>query len=377
MTRPVRFIHTADWQLGLRVRFIPGDDGAVVRNSRLETIRRIGQVTGEQKAEFVVVAGDVFEHHALKPETLLQTFDALAEFPVPVYLLPGNHDPYTSDSLFRSRRWEQRCPENVRVLGDREPVEVREGVFLLPCPLLERHTLDDPASHLDADFGPPDGFRIAVAHGGIREILAGLDPDHPLTNAIGLNTATRARLDYLALGDWHGYLQIDERTFYSGAPEATRFKEKLPGKILVVEIAEPGAPPAVEQVDVNTLRWLKQAFAADTADDLAAIEAFVDGIPDKANTLLELDLKGTLDVSLRHRLEQEILAVAGQRLRWLRVRDEELITLLQPQDLDEIAQEGWVHDVIKDLRQGPTGVSADDAEGALRLLYRLHREVSQ
>ncbi|MBL4844680.1 MAG: DNA repair exonuclease [Planctomycetes bacterium] len=377
MTRPLRFIHTADWQLGLRVRFIPGDAGAIVRNARLQTIRRIGEVAREQEVEFVVVAGDVFEHHGLKPSTLLQTFDALANYSVPVYLLPGNHDPYSSDSLYQSRRWEKDCPANVHVLGNREPVEVREGVFLLPCPLLARHTLDDPAEHLQPDFGPQEGFRVAVAHGGIREILEALDGAHEVQNAISMKTAARARLDYLALGDWHGYLRIDERTYYPGAPEATRFKEKLPGKVLLVEIDEPGATPRVEQIEVNTLAWLKRSFTLSVADDLSAIEEFVEGLPNKAETLLELHLEGTLEVSLRHRLEEEILAQAGARLCWLRTRDEKLETLIRDEDLEEIAHEGWVQGVISALRGGPPGVNAEEAEAALRLLYRLHKEVNK
>ena len=78
MGNALRFLHSADWQLGLRVRFIPGDSGAVVRDARLKTVARIGEVAREREAEFVLVAGDVFEHHGLKPSTLRKTFDAKA-----------------------------------------------------------------------------------------------------------------------------------------------------------------------------------------------------------------------------------------------------------------------------------------------------------
>ena len=53
--------------------------------------------------------------------------------------------------------------------------------------------------------------------------------------------------DYVALGDWHGVLQLGDRIWYSGAPEATRFKERDPGFGLVVDIAAPGAKPVVER----------------------------------------------------------------------------------------------------------------------------------
>ncbi len=77
----IKFIHTADWQLGLRVRYIPGDAGAIVRDARLRSVRNIGHLAGTEAADCVLVAGDIFEHHGLKPTTLRQTFDALRDYP--------------------------------------------------------------------------------------------------------------------------------------------------------------------------------------------------------------------------------------------------------------------------------------------------------
>ena len=43
MHHPTRFLHTADWQLGLRAHFIPGYADAIVRNERFQTLYRIGE----------------------------------------------------------------------------------------------------------------------------------------------------------------------------------------------------------------------------------------------------------------------------------------------------------------------------------------------
>jgi DNA repair exonuclease SbcCD nuclease subunit len=296
----VRFLHTSDWQLGFRASFIPGDAGAVVRDARFATIRRIGGVARETCCEFVVVAGDVFEHHGLRPETLRRAFDAMGDIGVPVYLLPGNHDPFTSDALYVGNLWRRECPANVRVLGSQEPVVVREGVVLLPCPLFERHTLGDATEHLTPELGPSGHVRIGVAHGGIREFLERLaGPDEAVQNAIPVDRATRARLDYLALGDWHGLLRVDDRTWYSGTPEATRFKEADPGKVLVVEIDAPGAAPRVTAHEVFGLAWKKAEFTLDDEAALTGLQLFLDGAPKKIDTLLELTLTGTVDGATR------------------------------------------------------------------------------
>lgn len=368
---PLTFVHTADWQLGLRARFVPGDDGAAVREARLRTVRRIGEVARAREAEFVVVAGDVFEHHGLRPATVRRTFDVLGELGVPVYLLPGNHDPYTPDSLYRSELWRSACPENVKVLGTREPVEVREGAWLLPCPIVERQMLEDPTAHLERSFGPQEGFRVGVAHGGIREILEGLDPGYDSTTAVGRDTCERGGLDYLALGDWHGRLVVDERTQYPGTPEATRFKEKDPGQVLVVTLPAPGDVPVVEAVEVQTLRWLRVEMDVDGDEGLEALEVRLEAVSDKADTLVELHLAGTLHMGQRARLD-DILRQAGDRFRWLRLRDRRLSTVLREEDLADIAYDGWVKDVVDRLRAD----QGEDAAAALRLLYRLDREVA-
>ncbi len=373
-SRPLRFLHTADWQLGLRVRYIPGDAGARVRDARLAAVKRIGEVAAEQEVEFVVVAGDVFEHHGLKPATVRKAFDLLKAFPCPVYLLPGNHDPLTPDSLYRSPLWERECPDGVYVLASTDPVAVRDDAHLLPCPIQDRTVLDDPTEHLSAEFGPQEGYRVGVAHGGVREILAGMiDDEAELAVNISVETASRARLDYLALGDWHGLFQVDERTWHSGTPEATRFKERDPGQVLVVELPEPGAAPTMTPVPVNGLTWHSRAAELDPEEDLESLVELLEAIPDKVDALVELRLVGTVDVEQRARLDGEVLEQARDRLRWLRVRDDDLHTVVRTEELAAIASEGWVKEVVDAL----VNDDGEDAHRALRLLYRLHREAER
>jgi DNA repair exonuclease SbcCD nuclease subunit len=377
MLPSTRFLHTADWQLGLRARFIPGDAGAIVRNERFRTLRRIGAVARETKAEFVIVAGDVFEDHRIRPDTLRQSFDAMAEIGVSVYLLPGNHDPLTSDALYRGEIWRRECPRNVHVLGSQEPVVVREGVALFGCPLFERHTLGDTTDHLTPELGPAAHVRIGVAHGGIKEFLERLvSEEEAINNAIPVDRAARARLDYLALGDWHGLLRIDDRTWYPGTPEATRFKEKKPGNVLVVEIDAPGAVPRVTPYPVAGLEWKKAELRLGAEDDLVELQRLLDGFARKDALLLELTLTGTIDAAARARLDTEILDKARDRFRFLRVRDEQLHTFLGEADLATLPTEGWLGRTVERLRGDIEGTSEVERSRALCLLYGLHKAAS-
>ena len=59
-------------------------------------------------------------------------------------------------------------------------------------------------------------------------------------NPIDGERAARARLDYLALGDWHGTLEIAPRTWYAGTPEPDRFRANDAGNVLLVELDDAG-----------------------------------------------------------------------------------------------------------------------------------------
>jgi hypothetical protein len=89
----VRFIHTADLQLGMTRRFLDADAQARYAQARIDGLTAIGRMAAAERAAFVVVAGDVFETNRVRPRTVGRALEAMASIPVPVFLLPGNHDP--------------------------------------------------------------------------------------------------------------------------------------------------------------------------------------------------------------------------------------------------------------------------------------------
>ncbi len=73
----VRFVHTGDWQLGMTRHFLDADAQATFGQARIDAIRTIGKIAAEEKAEFVVVAGDVFETNRVATRTVRRAFEAL------------------------------------------------------------------------------------------------------------------------------------------------------------------------------------------------------------------------------------------------------------------------------------------------------------
>ena len=105
MDESITFLHSSDWQLGMMRRFLGPDGQARWGQARLDAVMRIGDVAERTGAAFVVVTGDVFEHNQVERQTILRACEALKRIPVPVVLLPGNHDALEPGSLWTSSQW--------------------------------------------------------------------------------------------------------------------------------------------------------------------------------------------------------------------------------------------------------------------------------
>ncbi|MDX2257848.1 MAG: DNA repair exonuclease [Hyphomicrobiaceae bacterium] len=305
------FLHTADWHIGKPFRKFPERLAGRLDAARLEAIDTIARLARERGAGHVLVAGDVFDRDDLPPLNRRQAVERLARAPhVTWWLLPGNHDPARPKGLW-SRLAADGLPANIRVVDRAEPVHFAPGVVLLPAPLAMRAAADDPTRWFDAATTAPDAVRIGLAHGSIKAFGSAGDPSAVIDPA----RARSAGLAYLALGDWHGTLRVDDRTWFSGTPEPDRFLDNDPGNVLHVTIAGPAAPPVVEKVPTRQFIWHRIERDIFETDALAAIERSLETLADDpARVLLELVLGGRLPLAevaavqrWRERLEARLM----------------------------------------------------------------------
>lgn len=368
-----RFVHTADWQLGKGFANIPGDAGAALRERRVETVRAIGQLAVERHADAVLVAGDAFDANAVADRTLIRMLEALKTFSRDWVFIPGNHDAALADSVW-SRLRSRELPANVHlVLEPEKPLLLADGqAVVLSAVLQRRHEIDDLTEWFDRAETPRQAIRIGLAHGSVPEFLPDPSKAH---NPVAADRADAARLDYLALGDWHGTLKVNDRTWYSGTPETDSFSSSDPGNALVVTISESGALPEVEKVSTGHFAWLSEEAEVRIAEDIEALDRKINTLtPDPQRCLLRLTLAGTVDLATRAKLSER-LKHWGALLHHLDVREDALVNAPSDDDLDHIDREGFVHTAVHRLRQR----SLDDADPdkavagmALARLYETH-----
>lgn len=300
----MKFLHTADWQIGMRAAHV-GAAGVRVREARLDTARRVIEAGREAVVEFVVVCGDTFEDNGVDRVLVQKVADILAGFGGPVYVTPGNHDPFMPGSVWEHPAW--RSSDNVHVLREEIPIDVPGGT-LFPCPAREQHSGKDPTMWISE--GASRGVRVGLAHGTVEGVHQE-EPDYPIPR----DAAVRAALDYLAIGHWHSTAMYPApdgalRMAYSGTHETTKFGERDSGNALIVEIAEPGAAPVITRIRTGGLAWRVIEEELRQPGDLARLRERVEALESPGATLLDLRVEGLLSAQDRDEMAriEEILA---------------------------------------------------------------------
>lgn len=366
---PLTLLHTADWQIGKQFATVAGDAGAVLRTQRLDTIRALATLARERQVDAVLVAGDVFEDNAVSDETLRRTMNALAGFDGPWVLLPGNHDAALAQSAWSRLRRLAIVPDNVILAVEPQPLELCDGrLCVLPAPLQRRHEVRDLSDYFDSVETAAGVLRVGLAHGAVSNRLPEASE---AMNPIADTRADSARLDYLALGDWHGTLEIAPRTWYAGTPEPDRFRSNDPGNVLLVELGEAGGAPRVEKIRLGRFHWEQLEFAIADAASVAVLDDRIAALAEPPNTLLRLRLEGAPDLATRGQLD-ELLERWRARLHHLAVDDAALVARPSAEDIAAIGASGFVRDTIEQLtriQDDPAHPDHAHAARALQVLY--------
>ena len=372
----VTIIHTADWQLGKQFKSIPGDPGAALRDQRVETVKAIAQLAQERQADAILVCGDAFDSNTVADETLRRTLNATEQFSGDWVFIPGNHDPARAASVWTRaqalRPARDDVQDNVHFLVHPEkPLFLQNGALaILPAVLERHHEADDLTAWFDDAHTPDGAIRIGMAHGSVRDFL----PTQEVHNPIAANRAEAANLDYLALGDWHGTLEINDRTWYAGTPEPDRFGSSDPGNVLVITIEQAGSPPEVIPVRRGEFVWKKIEYSIHSDADLAALTPEIEQLgPNFDRLLLRLKIRGVVNLELRRKLYNWV-AEWRAKLRYLEVDDQELTAEPTEDDLHQIADRGFIQTAALRLRNLASAPESPDQEIAKAALIRLYQK---
>lgn len=366
----IRFLHSSDLHLGRTFGGFPEAIRGRLREARHGTIARLASAARSGGAGVVLLAGDTFDAETPSPETLRHALRAMAaEGDITWVMLPGNHDSLSATELWRRIAIDR--PQNLIAVTEARPFELA-GAMILPAPCTQRRAGRDLTEAMDAPTS--EGLpRIGLGHGAITDFSG----EEGVAGIIPPDRAAISGLDYLALGDWHGRMQVNLNTWYPGTPEADGFKHAMTSGALLVSLGE---APRVEMVETGAFSW--HTVALDLLPGEDAVARLDEELPSPAvrrDMLLRVVASGRVPLAEHTALEAEAQAIAPD-FGWFEHDLTDLRAETRPDDLDQIDRAGALRraaEVLMAEANDPARAQADRdiSAAALSRLYAFAQEV--
>lgn len=324
----MRILHTSDWHLGKRLDFYSRHE------EQIAVMNEICEIAEEQKADLIIVAGDLFD--TFNPpiestELLYKTLKRLAKNgKVPVIAIAGNHDsPYrvnVADVLARENgiifighptdtvpvfELEDGFRLTNSEIGFFEielahydyPVRIFHTAFANEARLKEffgedkqhslQESLSEKWSELASKYADNKGVNLLTTHLFVSkrgEVL----PDEPegekplnIGNADLIDSnAIPKEIQYTALGHLHRFqdVGVHQPVIYSGSPLSYSFAEAGQKKFVSIIDIEPNAKAKIEKIELHSGRSLHRKTFQNTDDAVEWLQA-------NPYTLIELSME--------------------------------------------------------------------------------------
>jgi DNA repair exonuclease SbcCD nuclease subunit len=251
----LRFIHAADLHLDSPFRGLANTSSRLrdeLQAATLGAFARIIDHTIESKADFLVLAGDLYDSKDRSLRALVafrRQMERLAERDISVYIVHGNHDPLNG--------WgsEFQLPPNVTTFSGKpatEPV-IRRGkeiARVTGISYARERVTENLAAAMKPDSDSP--YSVGLLHANV----AG-QTGHADYAPVTLDELTASGFDYWALGHVHTRSVLADNpstVVYPGNPQGRNPREPGPRGCLQVDVNRNG-DAHLSFVETNLARW--------------------------------------------------------------------------------------------------------------------------
>jgi DNA repair exonuclease SbcCD nuclease subunit len=356
-----KFIHAADIHLDsplLNLNAYEGAPAAEIRGATRRAFENLLRTAIEEKADFVMIAGDLYDGGWKDYNTglyLVSRLSMLREAGIPVFVVAGNHD--AASTITKSLR----LPDNVHLFPADRPDTLRlEGLDVA----IHGRSFATPAVKSDLAQSYPSAvpgcFNIGLLH-TCATGREGHEPYAPCT----LATLRSKGYDYWALGHVHRreVLNDDPPVVFAGNTQGRHARETGPKGCYLVQVDDAGRPLLVFK-PLDVVRWESATVdAAGAASGYDMLDRFRDTLiqqtemnPDKL-IVLRVTVEGETTA------HDEILS-----------RPEHWATEIRAAAASEASERVWIEKVR--FRTRPP-IATKKPEGAVSELLSLVDELSR
>ncbi len=301
-----KLLHIADIHLDSPFSLLDAEKASVRRNELRGIFSSVMLFVKSAGIDAVLIAGDLFDTGFVTAETAALIKNAFASCPDCKFIIsPGNHDPYTETSVYRS-------------------VSFSPNVFIFSSETVQKFSFDDlnmdvyGFAFCDNELrrSPVAEFRVEDPE-RINILLAHCDIASPLSKyaPVTKNDLSSCGVDYAALGHIHnsdGVLKAGNTHYaYSGVLDGRSYDETGHKGGILLDIQK---DHGVLHFQYNGIRFSKRHYEKDTlnisgAGSMAEIEekirTYITAKKYDMDTLLRLTLSGA--VSSDFKLNRAVL----------------------------------------------------------------------
>jgi exonuclease SbcD len=330
----IRILHTADVHLG---REFPSlrEKGPEYRRQLLATFEQIINLAIRQNVSLLLIAGDLFDTNAVlgtPVRTVLASFRKLEAAGIRACILPGTHDAYSEDSIYRF----VDLPLNVTVFTPQRVSHTYADLDLTVYGKAFDGKLVGTSALQELPLCADSRLHVGMAHGSLR--MDGVTDREAML--VDKSEIGASRLDYLALGHWHSFRDCSQgatKAFYCGSPEPINMDQKGAGSVALITIHDRGKVD-VQQIRVGSRVFDEMTINVELVRSLQDIAQIISAKADP-NLILEVTLKGA--PHLEHDLDpRELEEEMGGRFFCLRVLDR------VSERLDDVPIEDYPQDTV-------------------------------
>lgn len=339
----MRFVHIADMHFDVPFTSLNAKEnlGDKRRIEQRNAFKRVIDYIKENKVEYLLIAGDLYEHEYVKKSTIdyiTKLFDEIRE--TKIFISPGNHDPYIKNSYYDTYEF----PDNVYIFRNSNIERYEdENVNIYGMAFNEFYMNESPLENIVLPYSNKPS--ILLAH---CDLNGSKDKEGFSYNPILESKLNSIGFNYCAIGHVHkNNLDNQNRIYYPGSTISLGFDELGNHGMIVGDVTKDKFNMSFIELDERNFEELRISV-----DELSSKEDLIDKILNytyNEMTMYKIILIGKRNFEINTR---DILRVVSQT-NVMKVKDETKLNY----NLEELSKQNnlkgiFIKEVLNMYNQG-------------------------